>query len=89
MKVKKATLKKLIENYLNSENNNRRRFEVVSLKTRETEELGLTLIYIDTEEIMYQRIKNHEAKLSGTYTYIYCVDTKELMDDNWKTLVLA
>lgn len=90
MTIKKATVRNIIESYFEEISTERTKYELVSFKAKEVEELGETLICIDAVEKMFQKIggtrTNHWGELKETVRYIYCVDTHELMNKNYKTI---
>lgn len=90
MTIKKATVRNIIESYFEEIETKDTRYELVSFKAKEVEELGETLIHISVVQKILQKAggtkTNHWNELTVAVGYIYSVDTHELMNINYKTI---
>ena len=90
MTLKKSTIKNILTEALNDMATDKSRWELVKFAAKEVEELGEVLIYLNTTVDYFQRVggpkSKHEGHIRESLTFIYSVNTHELMDKNYKTI---
>lgn len=78
MTIKKATLRDIIENATNA--------ELISIKAKETEEMGQPVININCELKITETIGKTEVSGISKVNLIYLVDSHMLLTEDWELI---